>query len=146
MGGAYRDKKQPEKAIEEYRAIIALDPQDDSAYYLLGLLHQNAKQWEQAFAWFEKGVELTEDLASLYQIGRTAVFSGVRLERGKQALEQYIAREPDESGLPSVASARWRLGMVYERMGRKELARRQYENALELEPEMEQARESLKSL
>ena len=146
MAGAYRDKKQPDKAIEEYKAIIALDPQDESAYYMLGLLHQNAKQWEQAFTWFEKSVELTEDLASLYQIGRTAVFSSVRLERGKQALEQYIAREPDESRLPSVASARWRLGMVYERMGRKDLARRQYESALELEPEMEQARESLKSL
>ena len=83
---------------------------------------------------------------SLYQIGRTGVFSGEKLERAKAALEDYITREPDPKKLPSVAHARWRLGMLYEKLGRKDLARREYETALKLDSQLEQAREALENL
>ena len=85
----------------------------------------------------------TGDPRSLYQAGRTSVFSGEKLERGLQALRSYIEAEPDTERMPSVAHARWRLGMVYQRM---DLARRQYQTALALDPELEEAREALESL
>jgi putative CocE/NonD family hydrolase len=146
MAGMYVNKKEHAKAKQEYRAAIALDPSDPDSYYSLGMLHQTDEEWDEAFATFEAGVRETDDLRSLYQIGRTGVFSTRRLDRSKQALEQYIAREPDSDRLPSVASARWRIGMIYELQGRKDLARREYETALKLEPEMEQAREALENL
>ena len=55
-------------------------------------------------------------------------------------------REPDPKKLPSLAHARWRLGMIYEKLGRKDLARREYETALKLDAELEQAREALENL
>ena len=88
----------------------------------------------------------TGDPRSLYQIGRTAVFSGKRLDRGKQALEEYIESEPEGPGLPTEAHARWRLGMIYALQGHKDLARREYETSLKLDPDLEQAREALETL
>jgi tetratricopeptide (TPR) repeat protein len=81
-------------------------------------------------------------IARLYQLGRTSVLSGLRLERGKEVFEQYIA----EGKGTQIPHAHWRLGMVYEKLGRRDLAREAYETALQLDPEIEQAREALRNL
>jgi hypothetical protein len=146
LAGMYAGQDQPEKAIAEYRALIAVDPERADAYYRLGLMLQQEERWEEAFETFESGVRKTKDYRSLYQVGRTAVFSGRKLDRARRALEEYIAAAPDGPALPSVAAARWRLGMVHERMGNREQARREYEAALELEPDLEQARDALENL
>jgi len=146
LAGMYAGEKDNAKAKQEYRAAIQLDPNDPDPYYMVGFLSQQAKEWDEAFEAFEAGVKATDDPRSLYQIGRTGVFSGERLDRAKEALEQYITREPEGPPLPSVAHARWRLGMIYERLGRKDLARREYETALKLDPELEQAQEALENL
>ena len=146
LAGKYAGEKENAKAKQEYRMAIKLDPSDPDPYYRVGFLCQEAKEWDEAFDAFEAGVLATDDPRSLYQIGRTGVFSGERLDRAKEALEQYIAREPEGPRLPTVAHARWRLGMIYERLGRKDRARREYETALKLNPELEQVQEALENL
>ncbi len=146
MAEAYAEKKQPEKAEAEYRAAMAAAPDDPDLYYRLGLLYQGEEQWDKAFDAFDSGIEKADDARSLYQIGRTAVFAGTQLERGEKALLQYIEDEPEGRGLPSVAGARWRLGMIYEQMDRIDQARQQYEAALSLEPDNEHAKKSLRNL
>jgi putative CocE/NonD family hydrolase len=146
LAGVYAGKNETDKARAEYAALIKLDPTSSDAYYLLGLQCQVAKDWDAAFDAFEAGVKVDDDPRSLYQIGRTGVFSGEKLDRAQQALEEYITLEPDPEKLPSVAHARWRLGMIYEKLGRKHLARREYETALKLDAELEQAREALENL
>ncbi len=146
LAGMYADSKETAKAKQEYRAAIALDPEDADPYYSLGLLCPGSKQWDEAFASFEAGVRVSAHHRSLYQIGRTGVFSCQRPERSMEALEQYIAREPDSKTLPSVAHARWRLGMIYEKLGRKDRARLEYRKALELAPDLEEARDALENL
>ena len=61
-------------------------------------------------------------------------------------MSQASARDPADPKLPTEAHARWRLGMIYEHQGRKDLARREYESALKLDPELEQAQEALENL
>jgi tetratricopeptide (TPR) repeat protein len=146
LAGFHAEREEIDKARAEYRAVIALDPGNADAYYLLGLQCQVAKDWNTAFEAFEAGVRATDDLRSLYQIGRTGVFSGEKLERARAALQDYIAREPDPKQLPSVAHAHWRLGMLYAKLGRNGLARREYQTALKLDPKLEQAREALEDL
>jgi putative CocE/NonD family hydrolase len=150
MAGVYRDRDEPEKAKERYRAAIALDPNDADAHYGLGVVHQGEKEWGEAVEALEASLRAaTEERAlyrALYQLGRTGALSGESLPRAKEAMEKYIAAEPDIEGLPSAAAAHWRLGMIYEHMQRPDLARREYETALELQPGMEQAREALESL
>ena len=44
------------------------------------------------------------------------------------------------------AHARWRLGLVYENMGRKQEAVSELETALRLKPDLEEAQKDLKRL
>jgi putative CocE/NonD family hydrolase len=146
LAGRYAGNDETAKAKEEYRAAIALDPGDPRLHYNLGFLCQQAKEWDEAFEAFEAGVKVDGDPASLYQVGRTAVLSGKRLDRGKEAMEEYIEKKPDGPGMPTEAHARWRLGMIYALQGNKDLARREYETSLTLDPELEQPREALETL
>ena len=154
LGSAHSNRKDYEAAKKEYRAAIALDPTDPSTQYRLGVVCQTEKSWDEAYAAFEgaAAADGTGDdhevyrLAALYQIGRTGVFSGERLPGAVEALERYIASRKEAGQLPSAASAHWRLGMVYQRMDKNDLARDQFARALELEPDHEQAREALEGV
>jgi len=143
LGEHYSGKKQPEKAQAEYRAAIAGDPTDKRGYYALGVNCQRERQWDEAFEAFEAGVRKTGDADSLYQLGKTSVLSGQRLEEGKKIFVEFLADPP----LPDfVYAAHWRLGMLYEQTGELDLARREYERSLEQKPDFTEAREALEAL
>ena len=80
---------------------------------------------------------------ALYSYGRTASISGQTLEKGEEALRAYIAA-PLVS--PPVANAHYRLGMILERRGDKEGAKREYRTALELNPGYDEAKKALKAV
>ncbi|MDD2763897.1 MAG: tetratricopeptide repeat protein [Opitutaceae bacterium] len=87
-----------------------------------------------------------ESLAALYQIGRVAALSGLRLEQGEAALKECLAHTPDETQAPLWA-ARWRLGQIFEKKGDPASARAEYAAALKLNPDQPQlieARERVK--
>ena len=48
------------EAIEQLRAVIAMDPNNYQAYWILGHTYAANKQWEEAVAAAEKAVELSE--------------------------------------------------------------------------------------
>jgi len=112
----------------------------------LGFLYQDKKNYEMAFDTFEKLVKDYPDYyPALYQIGRTAVFSGKNLDRGMECLKKYLQHEPEE-GQPTLANAHWRLGLIYEHKGDKESAKKEYEAALKLDPDYQAAKEALEKL
>jgi tetratricopeptide (TPR) repeat protein len=84
-------------------------------------------------------------MEACYQIGRLAVLSGQRLERGEECLKLYLQRDPKPDE-PSLASAHYRLGLLYERKGNRDLARREYSAALEIDSARDDAREALKKI
>jgi tetratricopeptide (TPR) repeat protein len=146
LGQVYTRRKDYAAALGEYEAALGLAPEDADLHYRVGLVCQLDERWDRAFAEFERAIALGDDLRSLYQIGRTGVFSGQRLAQAREALEDYVAREPDSERLPSVANALWRLGMIHELEQHDDLARKAYERALALDPDNEQAREALENL
>lgn len=100
------------------------------ARFRRAMIHQGLGEWSSAVRGF---AELTDGpgphLPSLYQLGRTGALSGEHLDAAERALTRYLAAEP----LPAIPreAARWRLGMVYEHMGRCPDAERQYRVAAE---------------
>ena len=86
---AYRDKQYGRARIELREAIKgASNPTHKSqAMRWMGWLSQETQQWNDAFAMFGA---LNDD----YEIGRTAAFCRCELERGKAALERYLATKP----------------------------------------------------
>lgn len=85
------------------------------------------------------------DLGALYQLGRSAALSGTQLERGEAALRAYLER-PRRPELPSHVGAHWRLGQILLARGDREGARREFEEALRLDPKNVDARKALEGL
>lgn len=73
-----------------------------------------------------------------FSIGRTAAVSGQQLQRGEQALQQYLrgTRGPND---PPPANANYRLGQIYEKQGRKAEARAAFQAALRSNPSLRDA-------
>lgn len=71
-----------------------------------------------------------------YLCGRVAALSGDNLERGERELRIYLAQSPDAPP-PSQSAAHLRLGMIYERQAKKDLAKGEYRTAVTLNPQSE---------
>ena len=142
----YKKEKKFDEAALAYEAAAKADPDDSTPYYQLGMMHQVNEKFDEAFAAFEKALTVDPDaIASLYQVGRTGVKSGRNLDRAIEALEQYLLTEPPP-GQPTLGNAHWRLGQLYELKGDLDRARREFEAALALDPDDENAKKSLENL
>jgi tetratricopeptide (TPR) repeat protein len=146
MAQVHSSAKEYDEAEKEYKAALALDPDDLDVRYQLGMFYQTKEDYAAAFETFEGTLALDAAYTpSLYQIGRTATFSGENLERGVECLNMYLEHEPGPNQ-PTWANAHWRIGMLYEKMGQKDMARKAYEAALELNPDYKEAKEALEKL
>jgi tetratricopeptide (TPR) repeat protein len=142
----FKKEKNYDEAARAYEAAAAADPESPDPYYFLGMMYQGNEAFDEALAAFEKALTVDPEATNaLYQIGRTGVLSGENLDRAIAALEQYLETEP-QPGQPTLANAHWRLGMCYEHKGDLEKARSEFEAALALNPEDENAKKSLDNL
>lgn len=153
---AYRGKeydaarKHFDAAISGARAASAdgSDPRAGDTLILsltwLGYLSQETQDYDAAFEAF--AAVLAADPAhheALYEIGRTAVFAGRELDRGDDSLRRYLATKP-RPGMPSLASAHLQLGLLLEKRGEREAAKREIAAALRLDPEVEGGKAAMK--
>ena len=130
-------------AEREYRTAVSTYPDSVFGSFALVGLYERTKQWDKAFAVLDDVAGRPDAAATDYYVGRIAAISGERLDRGAQALTTYLKQSPAE-GAPSLATAHYRLGMIYERQGKRDLARAEYGATLRLDPGQNEAREGLK--
>ena len=132
------------KAYEQAAEIKKRDPVMGADVY--GQLYLKEKKYDDAFAEFEH-LLLThpDNYIALYSIGRTAAQTGLRLDRGEQALRRCLELTPGKNE-PGPAAVHWRLGNLEEKRGAKEAARLDYDTALKVDPNFKQAADSLAKL
>jgi tetratricopeptide (TPR) repeat protein len=136
-------RKEPDQALEEYRQALAEFPESAEPSYWIGAFYARRSDYANAFEAYEKLLESDPgQMAVRYQIGRLASISGQNLELGEECLRRYLEHEPGPDE-PSLASAHYHLGVLYEKTGNPELARREYSAALEIEPSLADARQAL---
>ncbi len=110
-------------------------------------LDEARRDYEAALAGeHDRGEGRRHHYMALYQLAKMRVEAGLELEEALAALETYADEAPLADLLPPRAGAHWRAGQALEQLGRTEEARRAFERALELDPDMEQAREELEAL
>jgi tetratricopeptide (TPR) repeat protein len=132
-------------AETELKGLITAYPDSTAGYTSLTAFYANAKQYDKAFAVVEGRLKSKpSDAGSMYSFGRTASMSGQNLDRGEQYLRQYIAA-PLPNG-PAVANAHYRLGLIAEKRGAKDVARREYQIALQLKPDYPEAKKALSAI
>lgn len=132
------------EAVAAYQKLIEINPADTESYYLIGMAYQNGKDYDNALLYFQKAIGLDGDNAtkSLYQIGRTAVFAGRNYDEGAEALKLYL-KQKVQSGTPTHDAAHWRLGMIYQKQQKNQLALAEFQKAVEMNPEDENYRKAL---
>jgi tetratricopeptide (TPR) repeat protein len=86
-----------------------------------------------------------DNLTPYYTAGRTLVVDGLEPQRAERYLRKYLAQEAEGSS-PSLAAARWRLGLALEKQGRKQEAVREIAEAVRLDPAFEPAKKDLARL
>lgn len=120
----------------QYRAATQALPDRSDPWIALGLFYQQRQKYAQAFDAFEAALRIdTRSTVAMYQIGRTAVFSGQRLDRGVEAMRTYLQMSPAKDD-PPFSRAHYRLGQLYLKQGKGELAQNAFREALRLDPSL----------
>ena len=129
-------------AEREMLAVKSKFPDSSAAYTQLGAFYANQKQFDKSFAILDERLKMKpDDMAATFGIGRTGGLSGQNLDRAEKALKSYLASPPAVNAI-SPANVHFRLGSVYEKQGKKELARAEYKTALQLNPKLEDAKKA----
>ncbi len=88
------------------------------------------------------------DLLAQFWIGRLAAITGKQLERGESVLRTLL-EIPNLGAAPNQplpVNIHYRLGDIAAKRGHKDVARKEYEKAIELNPKFEAAKKALKAL
>ena len=96
-GKLLRDMGEQARAVKEFLAVIATDPTLAEAHYLLGVMYQGTRQFEEATAHYEKAIENDPDLIyvpfELVPIGLQARLQLSRTYRNILQTYQFIDRD-----------------------------------------------------
>jgi tetratricopeptide (TPR) repeat protein len=135
------------KAENRIREAARLDTTTDHiAKYQLGSFLVYQKRYYEAAEVYEKLFkEYPNEMNALYQMGRSYVLAKDSLDKAERCFKQYLQVKP-KKGAPSWAGAHWRLGMVYDLQGKKDLAIAELEEAVRLDPESKEFKQTLKEV
>jgi len=126
-------------------ATEAVDDQSD-LYYWVGLYYTGKNDLATARRMFD--VALKKDpgnIAVYYQYGKLDLQAGMYLERGLASLDKFL-HGPHTRNAPDPEYAYWRIGMIYEKLGKVDSARIAYRKSLELNPDLEESKKALEKL
>lgn len=113
---------------------------------ILGQLYVADRRFEEAISLFEELLQKHPDnYLGHYSIGRITAENGLQLDKGEQHLQLCLKLSPGK-GEPRHAAVHWRLGNIQERRYHPAAARMAYEDSLKLDPNFQQALDSLAKL
>jgi tetratricopeptide (TPR) repeat protein len=144
---AQRDKN-PEGELREWQAGIAAFPDSASFYYNIAGAQRRQSKWDEAFATYETMFKkFPNETVPHLGWGAVSALSGKQLEKGEAELKWFIANAKIETvGNQNMAGAHFRLGMIYEKTARKELARAEYNETQKLNPQHPDVKKALAGL
>lgn len=139
------DAKDQPCVEKQLNLLVTSYPDSSASYSSLAVFYTSNKQYDKAFAVLDERLKSKPaDASALYAYGRNSSISGLNLDRGEQTLKAYI-NAPIPTG-PSVAHAHYRLGLIQEKRGDKEAAKREYQTALRIDPRNSEAKKALQAL
>jgi Tfp pilus assembly protein PilF len=134
-------------AESELKAALAAAPDSSIAWFSLGAFYQNHARWQDVFALYDRMIkERPDEILARFQYGRAAAISGENLERGERELKAWLSSAPSTAPIVTQSGAHMRLAMIYERQGKKDVARTEYQTALSINPKNAEAKKLLDAL
>src|SRR5262249_1321267 len=124
-------------AEREARELIAIAPDRQAGYSGVAAVCATTDRFadlETLLADAERAIP--DNLNPYYQAARVLQTRGADLPRAERYLRKYLSQRP-EANMPSAAAAHWRLGLVYEKLGRRADALAALQEAVKLDPGFE---------
>ncbi|MCB1032753.1 MAG: tetratricopeptide repeat protein, partial [Acidobacteria bacterium] len=145
-GAIFEDEEKWDRAALAYRKAARARPGEVEPYLRRVWMLQTLQRFDEAFRTLEElGAHAEDEPLRLYELGRTAAFSGRRLEEGSRALEWYL-EAPRRAGDPAPAEALCHLGMIRRHQGENDKALETFRRALALDGDSAQARRNVEDL
>lgn len=142
-------QRKKDVAAEEaaYKAIITTMPDTAQGYYSLGAFYRRQGRWDDAFATYEQLLKLRPNEAFAHAAwGFTAAQSGKNHERGERELKYFFANLPKDAPAVTLSAAHFRLGQIYEKTARRDLAKAEYAEAVRINPQNADAKKALDAI
>lgn len=134
LGNLHRLNEDWSEAVAAYDRAIARVPEAENRhwrlFYLRGIAHERAKQWDRAEADFQKALALEPDQPFvLNYLGYSWVEQGVNILEAKGMIQRAVAQEPENGAIVDS------LGWVQYRIGQYAEAVVNLERAVQLRPQ-----------
>ncbi|MCP4353282.1 MAG: tetratricopeptide repeat protein [Desulfobacterales bacterium] len=129
------------KAIAEYKKVISLAPESFIGYNQLAwTLAEKRKKYKEALSYALKGNELGSENINMKD---TLGWIYYQMGKYKDALKIYL---DIVRSIPSNPMVYYRLGLIYQKMNKKDKAAESFERALNISDEFSEAKEAKKRL
>lgn len=139
LGDYYGRRGEYEKAIEEFKKAIELQPNYGDAYHNLGNTYQQIGKIDMAIENYQKALQFNPRLWQSRQNLAVIYFGQEKFKEASEEMQKAIEISPANPNLRLVSA------IIYLKMGQKDEARAALEKTLELDPENMKAKELLTS-
>lgn len=139
-------QKNDSATILAHEAAIAAAPDSTAGYYGLGSFHRSRNRFPESLRVYDRLLQRRNDEIVAHALyGIVSALGGIEMERGERELKYFLANTPKENTTPqSFSNVHYRLGMIYDKTGRPELAQKEYAEAVKWNPKNEDARKAIK--
>jgi len=146
-GNCRRQKKDYPSADARFQEALALHPKSVDLIYDIGDYYMKRDQADGLAIVLEEGerADPTDPRGDFFRAAILALHKQKPAESAK-LFREYIARAPKRNNYPSKAMAHYWLGRIQENQNDAASAKKEYQDALNLEPKNRYAREALKRL
>jgi tetratricopeptide (TPR) repeat protein len=135
-----------QKAEANANNALQIDPGRAGAYNMLAYAKAIREDWpalDQLLTQAEKSVP--NDLSYYLQAGRALLSTGKDDTRAERYFRKYMSQEP-EGNTPTLATAHWQLGLLFEKEGKLQDAIKEVTTAVNMDPNLKAAQQDLKRM
>lgn len=139
-------EKNDSATILAHEAAIASAPDSTPGYYALGSFYRSRTRFADALRVYDRLLQRRNDEIVAHALyGIVSALGGIEMERGERELRYFLANTPKENTTAqSFSNVHHRLGMIYAKTGRPELAQKEYAEAVKWNPKNEEAKRAIK--
>lgn len=143
LGFIHAEQGKNSLAEKELTEALRAEPGNWENTFALAQFYFGQKQYKQAVTLYESYMaQHPQNMVIAFHLGAASARSGIAVDRGIKWLTQYLAYTPHPNE-PAHSDAHLNLGLLYEKKGQRELARKCFLTSLNLEPGLKEARDGL---